>query len=89
MTDEITRRWEDGIPHDPRSEELYESIAIIDWEEGDDFFCFKSGGDGDNGEHLMYLLDIHFAREDLSPWCPTCHATHQSGCICGITRIKP
>ena len=27
-------------------------------------FCFKSGGDGDNGEHLMYLLDIHFEQID-------------------------
>ncbi len=55
-------RYERGIPHDPRSIELYRSIAKIDFEEGSDYFCFKSGGDGDNGEHLMYLLDTHFAR---------------------------
>lgn len=60
----VEQRWERGIPHDPRSIALYKSIEKLDWEEGGDFFCFKSGGDGDNGEHLMYLLDMHFARED-------------------------
>ena len=60
----LTRRWEQGIPHDPRSTALYKSIADIDFTLGSDFFCFKSGGDGDNGEHLMYLLDEHFERED-------------------------
>lgn len=57
-------RWEDGIPHDPRSVELYKSIADIAWTEFDDAFCFKSGGDGDNGEALMYILDVHFERVD-------------------------
>lgn len=60
----ITERWEQGKAHDPRSVHLYKSIAEIDFKEGGDFFCFKSGGDGDNGEHLMYLLDIHFERKD-------------------------
>lgn len=62
---EIDRRWEDGVPHDPRSEELYENIARIDYE-ADDIFDWKSGGDGDNGEQLMYLLDIHFAEQDAN-----------------------
>jgi hypothetical protein len=31
----------------------------------DDYFCFKSGGDGDNGEQLMYLLDIYFDELDV------------------------
>ena len=60
----IDERWEMGTPHDPRSVEIYESISKIDYEEGNDEFCFKSGGDGDNGETLMYLLDIHFERLD-------------------------
>lgn len=59
----INERWEQGIDHDPQSIELYESISKIDWDHGDDFFCFKAGGDGDNGEHLMYLLDIHFEQK--------------------------
>ena len=60
----INRRWEQGMPHHPRSEALYRIIADMDLRFGDDYFCFKSGGDGDNGEHLMYLLDIHFETED-------------------------
>lgn len=57
-------RWEAGTPHDPRSEELYKSIAKIDVEINDNFGYWKSGGDGDNGENLMYLLDEHFQRQD-------------------------
>lgn len=60
----ITERWEQGVPHDPRSEAIYTGIAKIDFEECSDSFCFKSGGDGDNGEMLMYLLDVYFERED-------------------------
>ena len=55
----ITKRWEQGIPHHPESMKLYENIADIDFTFGGDYFCFKHGGDGDNGEHLMYLLDIY------------------------------
>ena len=60
----LNQRWEQGVAHDPRSVHLYRSIADIDCKEGGDYFDFKSGGDGDNGEHLMYLLDIHFERKD-------------------------
>lgn len=58
------QRWEQGIDHDDRSEELYKAIAKIDYEENDDYFCWKSGGDGDNGESLMYLLDVYFEKLD-------------------------
>jgi hypothetical protein len=60
----INERWENGVPHDPRSEKIYEKLAKLDYEECDDSFCFKSGGDGDNGETLMYLLDLMFEDED-------------------------
>lgn len=59
----IVKRWENGIEHHPRSEEIYEALAHLDYTLGSDYFCFKSGGDGDNGEHLMYLLDIFFESE--------------------------
>lgn len=59
----IDQRWEQGIEHDPRSEALFKSIRKIDYKNGD-HMCFKAGGDGDNGEHLMFLFDIHFARVD-------------------------
>lgn len=60
----VEERWEQGKPHDSRSLLIYRSIADIDYKQGDDTFGFKCGGDGDNGEHLMYLLDIHFDRVD-------------------------
>jgi len=59
----IDERWEKGIPHDKRSEKIYRAIANLDFENGDSF-CFKAGGDGDNGEQLMYLLDVYFEQED-------------------------
>lgn len=60
MTNRINQRWEKGIPHNPQSVAIFKAIAKIDFEECDDFFGFKSGGDGDNGEHLMYLMDEWF-----------------------------
>ncbi len=60
----INQRWEEGIPHDPRSVEIFKHIAKVDFEECKDFFGFKSGGDGDNGEHLMFLLDDYFHQKD-------------------------
>lgn len=60
----INERWENGVDHDPRSIAIYRGIAKIDLEECDDSFDFKSGGDGDNGETLMFLLDIYFEDED-------------------------
>ena len=56
----ITKRWEKGIDHNPMSEEIVRAVAELDFKYGGDLFCFKIGGDGDNGEHLMYLLDIYF-----------------------------
>ncbi len=60
----ITKRWEEGTPHHTKSERLYFRLANLDWDHGGDFLCLKSGGDGDNGEHLMYLLDIIFEEDD-------------------------
>lgn len=57
---DITIRWENGIAHHPKSVELFYALAKIDFSLGGDYFCWKSGGDGDNGEHLMYELDIYF-----------------------------
>lgn len=46
--------------HDPRSLELYRFIADMDYEHGD-WFCFKAGVDGDNGELILAYLDEWFA----------------------------
>ena len=61
---DINQRWEKGDEHHPKSAELYKLIAAIDFKYQSDCFGFVSGGDGDNGENLMYLLDIIFDAED-------------------------
>jgi hypothetical protein len=68
MIDPNTIRLEDygfGKDHDPRSEKIYKFIDAVDFANGDGF-CFTSGGDGDNGEMLMDLLDAYFKAEDQS-----------------------
>ena len=45
--------------HNTKSKEIYDFISDLDFKNGD-FFIFKSGGDGDNGEFLMDLLDCYF-----------------------------
>lgn len=53
-------RWENGIPHHPKSLELMEFLEQIDFHNYGDYFCWKIGGDGDNGETLMYQMDAYF-----------------------------
>lgn len=60
----LTKRWEKGTPHHPKSEALYKRIEDLDFKHNSDYFCWKSGGDGDNGEQLMYLLDIIFEEDE-------------------------
>lgn len=48
-----------GKEHNPKSKEIFDFISRLDFENGD-FFVFKYGGDGDNGEFLMDLLDCYF-----------------------------
>lgn len=57
---DINKRWEQGIDHHPKSEELMKALMKIDIELCNDYFCWKKGGDGDNGETLMYEMDIYF-----------------------------
>jgi len=61
---DINKRWEEGFEHHKKSKELMRVLKDLDFKYGNDFFCFKYGGDGDNGEHLMYLLDIYFEIKD-------------------------
>lgn len=60
----LQQRMDDCMDHDERSVKLYEFISELDFNECGDFFGFKSGGDGDNGEVLMYLLDCYFEKLD-------------------------
>lgn len=49
--------------HNPKSVDIYKFVSDLDFENGD-FFWFKSGGDGDNGEYLMDLLDYYFKHSN-------------------------
>jgi hypothetical protein len=57
---DINKRWEKGTPHHPKSLKLMKRVNELDWELLKGSFDFKTGGDGDSGETLMYLLDIYF-----------------------------
>lgn len=61
---DLTKRWEAGTPHHPKSQQIMRGLERIDWTYNSDFFCWKTGGDGDNGEQLMYELDVFFEEED-------------------------
>lgn len=56
--------WELGLEHDQEAEELARLIGAIDYVYGGDAFCFKFGGDGDNGEWLIYLIEAAFMLMD-------------------------
>lgn len=60
----IKDRWKKGIPHHPKSKRLMAFIEAHDFYDYGDSFCFVSGGDGDNGETLMYEMDAFFELLD-------------------------
>ncbi len=53
-------RWEEGTEHHPISERLMAFLVEHDFNNYGDHFCWKTGGDGDNGETLMYEMDAFF-----------------------------
>jgi len=61
-------RWGEGIEHHPMSVRLMAFLKEHDFHDYGDHFCWKTGGDGDNGETLMYQMDAFFehlaARKD-------------------------
>lgn len=59
------KRWEEGIEHHPKSIRLMRFIAEHDFEDYGDYFQWNIGGDGDNGESLMYEMDAFFELLDL------------------------
>ena len=58
------KRWASGTPHHKESMRLMKLIAELDFEFNNDYFQWKYGGDGDNGESLMYLMDMIFELDD-------------------------
>jgi hypothetical protein len=57
-------RWSKGVDHHPMSERLMRFLCDHDFVDYDDYFCWKMGGDGDNGETLMYQMDAFFELLD-------------------------
>jgi hypothetical protein len=57
-------RWENGTDHHAMSQRIMNFLQDIDYNDCDDSFCWKCGGDGDNGEELMYQLDAFFELMD-------------------------
>ena len=57
-------RWSAGLPHHPKAEEFARLIGELDFLFFGDGFCWKFGGDGDNGETLTYILDVIFDLQD-------------------------
>ncbi len=53
-------RWSNGIDHHPMSVALMNFLAKHDYNDYKDYFCWKTGGDGDNGEFLMFQMDPFF-----------------------------
>ena len=53
----IKDRWSDGVSHEPGAIGLVRLIADMDFEHFNDYFEWKTGGDGDNGETLAYIID--------------------------------
>lgn len=58
------QRWEEDIEHHPMSKRLMLFLAAHDLNDYQDSFCWKFGGDGDNGESLMYQMDAFFELLD-------------------------
>lgn len=59
-----TQRYNKKKPHDPRSLKMMKELMFCDYTFNNDFHGLKIGGDGDNGEDLLYLLDIWFESKD-------------------------
>lgn len=57
-------RWEDGIDHHPMSKRLAKFLSEHDFHDYNDYFCWKTGGDGDNGETLAFQMDAFFEMLD-------------------------
>lgn len=57
-------RWSNGIEHHPKSIKLMKFLEEHDLKDYSDYFGWKVGGDGDNGETLMYQMDVFFELMD-------------------------
>lgn len=60
----INVRWEEGMDHHPESEKVIRAMALVDYKLCGLALDISTGGDGDNGETMMYMLDIYFEAMD-------------------------
>lgn len=58
-------RWGTGHSHHPMSIEIIRFLMEHDFNDYGDYFGWKFGGDGDNGETLAYQLDAYFEQKDI------------------------
>lgn len=65
----LTERWEQGIEHHEASKRIMTILRVSDVS---DYFDWKVGGDGDNGETLQFALDEYFDRHPTEPVLPCC-----------------
>jgi len=56
--------WRATIRHHPKSERLLQFMRLYDDRNCSNYFDWKVGGDGDNGEMLMYQMDAFFELMD-------------------------
>lgn len=61
---DINVRWETGMEHHPEADKIVRALAELDCKIGGDSLDISLGGDGDNGETMMYLLSIYFEARD-------------------------
>lgn len=57
-------RWGQGIPHHSESLRLVKFLIEHDFKDYGDYFGWKIGGDGDQGETLMFQMDAYFELRD-------------------------
>lgn len=58
-------RWEEGTEHHNKSFRFMEFLISHDSEDYNGYFDWSVGGDGDNGETLMYQMDAFFELLDI------------------------
>lgn len=61
---DINKRWENGIQHHPESVKIVQAMSQLDGMLNSYALDINIGGDGDNGEAMMYLLDVYFEGRD-------------------------
>lgn len=61
---DLNTRWEEGMDHHPESQAVVRAMSRIDSLLGGDSLDISTGGDGDNGESMMFCLDVYFEAKD-------------------------